>query len=65
MNIKKFLQNEKNVEMLEKIDQHLKLLVSSQKDMGFVRPLLFLIIERLRTTDTSFPSFMFRNPNKK
>ena len=64
MNIADYLNNEKNVRLLEKIDVELKKIIKSDGKLDFVLPMIFIIIERLRDTDTPFPSFMFKKPKK-
>ena len=64
MNITDYLNNEKNVRLLEKIDVELKKIIKSDGKLDFVLPMIFIIIERLRDTDTPFPSIMFKKPKK-
>ena len=64
MNITDYLNNEKNVRLLEKIDIELKKIKKNDGKLDFVLPMIFVIIERLRDTETPFPSFMFKKPKK-
>jgi hypothetical protein len=64
MNITDYLKEEKNVKLLEKIDTELKNIIKSEGKLDFVLPMIFVIIERLRDSDTPFPSIMFKKPKK-
>ena len=64
MRLKEFLKEEKNVRLLEKIDNELKKSTRSKNDFGFILPILFASLEHLRISGTRFPSFMFQKPKK-
>ena len=64
MNITDYLQDEKTVKLLEKTDKELKKIIKTEGKLDFVIPMIFVIIERLRDSDTPFPRIMFKKPKK-
>ena len=62
MNITDYLQDEKTVKLLEKTDKELKKIIKREGKLDFVIPMIFVIIERLRDSDTPFPRIMFKKP---
>jgi hypothetical protein len=57
--IKELLKNEKFVKKLEIIDEELKRTKENKSDFSFIVPILFLILENLRTSKTAFPTNFF------
>lgn len=61
MNLSELLHNEKSVKKLEIIAGELKKVSNSRKNKNFkfLLPMLFVIFEQLRTSNTPFPKKFF------
>jgi len=64
--INTIIKNEKAVKTLERLADELENLKTKETDLSFVPAMIFLILERFRTSNTPFPiTFFTKQPNKK